>query len=544
MRRVILPALATIILTVAPAQAQSLGTASWLLSPYCNRVTMNVRQDGAVFTLDGYDDQCGAAQRAPLTGLATLNPDGTIEFGLGIVTAGGRPVHINARITLPSAGGTWSDSAGNSGAFQFGQSPVVGALPRAVPPSAGDISAVAAGAGLVGGGVAGDVSLAIDSAVVQSRIATACAPGQAVNAVNQDGTVACQSVGGGGDITSVNAGPGLTGGALSGSATLSVAFGGSGFATLAARSNHTHARGLDNTSTAVGSAALAATTTGAQNTALGAFALLTNSAGSDNTAVGVSALNGATGSGNTAVGVNAMTATAGGDNNTALGHSALGTNETGSTNVALGLSALVTVTGGSRNVAVGPFAGSGLTTGSDNIYLHASAGAATEANTMRLGEATTSTFIAGIRGITTGLNDAIPLVIDSNGQVGTVSSSRETKRDIVDLGAISRKVLDLRPVQFTYKAPFADGTTPVQFGLIAEEVDDVLPALVARGRDGRPETVKYHLLPTFVLAEVQRLERERTQADAERAELARQVSVQARAIEELRTLVAQLRQPK
>ncbi len=90
-----------------------------------------------------------------------------------------------------------------------------------------------------------------------------------------------------------------------------------------------------------------------------------------------------------------------------------------------------------------------------------------------------------------------------------MSSSRRTKDHIEDLGAVSRRIFNLRPVQFTYQQPFADGSTPIQYGLIAEEVEQVMPALVAYGADGTPETVKYHVLPTLLLAELQRLERER-----------------------------------
>jgi hypothetical protein len=75
---------------------------------------------GGVYTPDGFDNQCGAAQRAPLVGLATPNPDGTIGLGLSIVTVpGGRAVHVDVRITLNTRGGSWSDSAGNSGPFLF-----------------------------------------------------------------------------------------------------------------------------------------------------------------------------------------------------------------------------------------------------------------------------------------------------------------------------------------------------------------------------------------------------------------------------------------
>ncbi|MGE0360332.1 MAG: tail fiber domain-containing protein [Vicinamibacterales bacterium] len=118
------------------AGAQPIGTFSWQLQPYCNRVTVAVTQNGGIYTADGYDDQCGAAQRAPLVGLATPNPDGTIGFGLNVVTVpGGRGVQIEARITLAGLSGSWSDSAGNSGTFAFGAN--TGGSPRPAPATGG-----------------------------------------------------------------------------------------------------------------------------------------------------------------------------------------------------------------------------------------------------------------------------------------------------------------------------------------------------------------------------------------------------------------------
>lgn len=109
-----------VVLTTSPLHAQTIGTFSWQLQPFCNNLTVNITQQGALFTIDGYDDQCGAAQRAPLVGMATQNPDGTIGFGLHIITVpGGRPVDVDARIVLASVSGPWSDSAGNSGTFAF-----------------------------------------------------------------------------------------------------------------------------------------------------------------------------------------------------------------------------------------------------------------------------------------------------------------------------------------------------------------------------------------------------------------------------------------
>ncbi len=43
-----------------------------------------------------------------------------------------------------------------------------------------------------------------------------------------------------------------------------------------------------------------------------------------------------------------------------------------------------------------------------------------------------------------------------------------------------------------------------QYGLIAEEVQEVFPELVAQDADGNPYTVKYHILPALLLNELQR----------------------------------------
>jgi len=99
-------------------------------------------------------------------------------------------------------------------------------------------------------------------------------------------------------------------------------------------------------------------------------------------------------------------------------------------------------------------------------------------------------------------------VIDSNGQLGTVSSSRRFKDDIQDMGDTSRDLMRLRPVTFRYKKPFADGSKPIQYGLIAEEVAEVYPDLVAHSADGQIETVKYQVLDSMLLNEVQRQQAE------------------------------------
>jgi hypothetical protein len=204
----------------AVAHAQPLGTFRWQLQPFCNVVELNVIQLGGVFTLDGFDDQCGAAQRAPAVGIASPNPDGTIGFGLHIVAAGGGPVHLEAAITMQTVGGTWRDSLGHAGPFVFTPGPGSGGPARplsatGLPP--GGVTGAHLAPGAVGVGQ-------INANEVQRRLAGACSPGQAIRSVGVDGSVICEAAGGG-DITAVTAGAGLQGGASSGAAGLAVNLG-------------------------------------------------------------------------------------------------------------------------------------------------------------------------------------------------------------------------------------------------------------------------------------------------------------------------------
>ncbi len=257
--------------------------------------------------------------------------------------------------------------------------------------------------------------------------------------------------------------------------------------------------------TALGHLALQSNTTGKGNTAIGAYALRSNDTATYNTATGFGALPAdTTGSANTALGSFALNANTTGAGNTAVGKLALYFGN-GSANTALGVAALQFNTTGNNNIGIGENGGLNLTTGSYNIDI-GHVGVAGEGQTIRIGYpgVQNRAFIAGIRGVTTGANDAIPVLIDSKGQLGTASSSLRTKQDIADVGALSDKLLDLRPVKFRYKEQAERGDTTPQFGLIAEEVAKVFPELVVYDQQGRPETVKYHLLPALLLDELQK----------------------------------------
>jgi hypothetical protein len=291
--------------------------------------------------------------------------------------------------------------------------------------------------------------------------------------------------------------------------------------------------------------ALFANTMGNTNTAVGVEALRMNTAGLQNTAVGSTALfSNTTGKHNSAVGNNALVNNTTGDLNSAFGFRALLRNTTGHNNSAVGNDALFSNTTGFRNVALGAYAGLLQTTGSDNIYL-ANEGTAGESGKIKIGTAGThnASFVAGIRGVTTGIADAIPVLIDSAGQLGTVSSSRSVKKDIRDMGDATDRLLELRPVTFRYKQQQTlpgGGEVPPEYGLIAEEVAEVFPDLVVYDEKGQPFTVKYHEMAPMLLNEMKKehranLEQRRT-IEAQQAK----IEAQQQEMSALTTRLAQL----
>jgi trimeric autotransporter adhesin len=250
--------------------------------------------------------------------------------------------------------------------------------------------------------------------------------------------------------------------------------------------------------TAIGFQALLSNTIGTSNTANGAQALQSNNTGNSNTANGQAALfNNTTGGGNTANGLKALLNNTTGIQNTANGGNALSLNRTGNGNVADGAGALFRNTG-SGNTAVGFNAGANLTTGSDNVDIQA-LGVAGESNTMRIGTVKqTNTFIAGISGVT--VAGGVGVVIDSSGHLGTVTSSARFKEAIRPMDKASEAILALKPVTFHYKHELDPEGIP-QFGLVAEQVAKVNPALVARDAQGKVYTVRYEAVNAMLLNE-------------------------------------------
>jgi hypothetical protein len=252
---------------------------------------------------------------------------------------------------------------------------------------------------------------------------------------------------------------------------------------------------LNNTvdgNTAVGFSALTSNTTGGDNTAEGTFALVENATGADNTSNGFAALSSnIAGNSNTAFGSRALIFNIG-DENTAVGFNALQINTTGAGNTAIGVLALINNNGGG-NVGVGANAGFAATTGNGNVYIGADVdGVAGEsAHTYIRNINTTSVSGGGTDSVTVDL---------TSGLLGHLSSSRRFKEDIQPMNNASETLYRLQPVTYRYKKEI-DHTQSPAFGLIAEDVAEVNPALVAHDAKGQPESVHYEMVNAMLLNE-------------------------------------------
>jgi uncharacterized coiled-coil protein SlyX len=317
--------------------------------------------------------------------------------------------------------------------------------------------------------------------------------------------------------------------------------------------------------TAIGAGALLSNSTGEDNTANGAFALFSNTTASGNTAIGSNALlNNTTGGTlgnalgfdvgpNVAVGQQALENNTIASGNTAVGYQALGSNTTGiqdtdlgistavgfqalanasgpdagandgfgyqtlfslnggGSDVAIGANALRNLTSGDANTAVGAGAGINLTSGDFNVFIGEAAGSnvTTAGSVICIGAAgnnvSGSCFIDHIfNGTSSG---GVAVFVNSNGRLGTSTSSQRFKKDIKPMGRASEAILALKPVTFHYKKELDADRIP-QFGLVAEDVEKVNPDLIVRDKDGKPYSVRYEQVNAMLLNEFLKEHRE------------------------------------
>jgi hypothetical protein len=248
-------------------------------------------------------------------------------------------------------------------------------------------------------------------------------------------------------------------------------------------------------------------TTGTNNTANGVEALLNSTTGDNNTAIGVGALfNNTTGTFNTATGVSSLLGNTTGVSNTANGVGALFSNTTGSNNIALGAGAGANVTTASNVICIG--------IGGDNVD--------------------NSCFIGNIFGATSSGGTAV--FINSDGQLGTTTSSRRFKEEIKPIDRASEVLFALKPVAFRYKKDIDPQGLP-QLGLVAEDVEKVKSDLVVRNKEGKPYSVRYDQVNAMLLNEFLK---EHSTVQELKSAVAKQEAIIAQQQKQMATVAARL----
>jgi hypothetical protein len=244
-----------------------------------------------------------------------------------------------------------------------------------------------------------------------------------------------------------------------------------------------------------------------------------------NTSYGRAALPGNTaGDRNSAFGVEALSVNSTGSQNTALGNAALESNMTGAFNTAIGEGALVASTG-SGNTALGRNAGGLVRTASNVICIGLNIVGANVSN---------SCLIGNIFGATSSGGTAV--FVNSEGKLGTTSSSKRFKEDIKPMDKASEALLALKPVTFRYKKEL-DPAAASQFGLVAEDVEKVNPDLVVRDKEGKPHSVRYEAVNAMLLNEF--LKEHRTVQELE-SNAVKQEAIIARQQKQIEALTAGL----
>jgi hypothetical protein len=113
-----------------------------------------------------------------------------------------------------------------------------------------------------------------------------------------------------------------------------------------------------------------------------------------------------------------------------------------------------------------------------------------------------------------GLTPTHDVQVNADGDLCKVSSSRRYKKNIRGLESHPDKILDLKPVSFEWKT-----TSEKDIGLIAEDVHELIPALVGYDREGRPDAVRYDKVAIYLLGVVKEQQERISALEKEIAEL-------------------------
>jgi hypothetical protein len=129
-------------------------------------------------------------------------------------------------------------------------------------------------------------------------------------------------------------------------------------------------------------------------------------------------------------------------------------------------------------------------------------------------------------------------VVNANGQLGIAASSERFKDEITPMDKASEAILALQPVTFYYKKEI-DPTRTSQFGLVAEDVEKVNPALVMRDEQGKPYGVRYDKVNAMLLNEFLK---EHRRVEEQSREILEQRATITEVKKGMATVVAQLKE--
>ena len=112
------------------------------------------------------------------------------------------------------------------------------------------------------------------------------------------------------------------------------------------------------------------------------------------------------------------------------------------------------------------------------------------------------------------------VVVDANGVLKEKSSSRRYKENIRELEPDPSLIFQLKPVRFDWKT-----TGEEDIGLIAEDVEEIIPDLVIHDAENKPDAVKYDKLAVYLLQVVKAQEDKISVLEQEIANLKKQQGV-------------------
>lgn len=252
-------------------------------------------------------------------------------------------------------------------------------------------------------------------------------------------------------------------------------------------------------------------TTGHNNVTAGYRSLYSNTIGETNIALGSESLyTNIDGNANVAIGFRASYHNTSGLGNLSIGTTSLNNNTVGNYNIGLGYSALPNNISGDNNIGIGVSAGENYLGTENNCIFLGSTGLNTQVGLdgqIEIGTLGThqQTFIQGVFNNTPPQGSLCPEV-NIYGKLGVPAANLANTENVSPIDDSSNNLYNMTPAKFTY----VNTPTEINFGLIAEDVENNIPELVVYDIDSNPYGVKYQQLSVLILNETIKLERRET----------------------------------